>query len=189
MPPNTHTLRPAWAPAARPRAPGHAPHESRADDDPSRPGDVALPGEAPPERGVTCREDEALLARYAALARRAHALFAEPMPDTEQVPEAIVREFEDAAHQLGPYVSAMPGARALSGAEFHALRAFDEMLESDGPRDPAAKPAPEFPATDIRSISTEPVRLPPRWITSLPTATMPRNISGSVPAIVISSTG
>jgi len=151
MPPNTHTLRHARAPAARPRAPGHAPPASRPDDDPSRRADAAVPGDAPPERdetcredeallarGVTCREDEALLARYAALARRAHALFAEPMPGAAQIPEAIVRELDDAAHQLGPYVSAMPGARALSGAEFHALRAFDEMLESDDPRTPDA---------------------------------------------------
>lgn len=150
MPPNTHTLRHASAPAVRPRAPVGEPPSSRHDegwrpDEDSRlGGDVARPGEPfhrgdeSPDLDDTRLDDEALLARYAALARRAHALFAEPMPDAAQVPEAIVRELEDAAHQLGPYVSAMPGARALSSTEFHALSAFEEMLESDDARTPDA---------------------------------------------------
>ena len=154
MPPNTHTLRHASAPAVRPRAPDGEPlpsrlddgsrsdEDSRLDDDAMRPGEALSRGDESRDSGDPRVDDEALLARYAALVRRAHALFGEPMPAPALVPEAIVRELEDAAHRLGPHVSAMPGARALSSAEYHALRAFEAMLESDAARFPAAKPAP-----------------------------------------------
>ena len=45
------------------------------------------------------------------------------------------------------------------------------------------------PATVMPSISTEPVRRPPRASMSVPRATMLRNISRRLPAIVISWTG
>ena len=141
MPPNPHPPRHASAPAVRPQAPNLEPPASRRDED-SRLDDVARPGHDAPAGDAMRRDEDALLARYAALARRAHELFGEPMPAPAQIPDAIVREIEDAAHRLGPYVSAMPGARALCAAEFHALRAFDEMLESDGPRQPGTTPAP-----------------------------------------------
>lgn len=152
MPPNTHTLRHASAPAPRPQAPGHEAFDARLDDDSRRDEDArfddsahfdlaAPPDPDAPDGGDARFDEDALLSRYAALARRARALFGEPMPDPAQVPDAIVREFEDVARRLGPYVSAMPGARALSAAEFHALRAFDAMLESDEPRAPGATTA------------------------------------------------
>ncbi len=48
---------------------------------------------------------------------------------------------------------------------------------------------PYFPATVMRSISTEPVRTLPRVSTSQPTATIWRNMSRRLPAMVTSCTG
>jgi len=71
------------------------------------------------------RERDALLARYRAIAGRAHALVDAQMPAPGSAPDAILREIEDLTHRLGPYVSAMPGARAQSAAEIAGLREPD----------------------------------------------------------------
>jgi hypothetical protein len=84
-----------------------------------------------PEASDAHRGGDALFARYRAIARRAHALVGAPAPDRVGVPEAIVREIEDVVHRLGPYVSAMPGARALSAAEIAGLRDVELPDASD----------------------------------------------------------
>ena len=73
-----------------------------------------------------------LLARYAALARRAQALLETPVPEaTPDAPAAVEQLVSDAIYRLGLYVTAMPGARGAPAPEDVAALARTAGLAVD----------------------------------------------------------
>ena len=75
-------------------------------------------------------------------------------------------------------------AQAEAALRFQEAQTRDQISQAE-----ASLSAAQAPAIIMWSTSTEPVRVLPRMSTSLPTATMPMNISFRLPATVISSTG
>ena len=75
------------------------------------------------------RMNDAELDRYAAIARRVHALLSDPAPDSLQAPPEVPRLLAVGVYRLGLYASAMPGAQATSMRELQELRA---LLEASG---------------------------------------------------------
>src|SRR5690606_34419512 len=79
------------------------------------------------------------------------------------------------------------GAQSLCGTR-RARKAFSGDFTANG-RNAARATHAQLPAMVTESTRIEPVRMLPRASTSLPTATIARNMSRRLPAMVISSTG